>query len=144
MPKDIQRDITVVKKDDSVIYTSEQSQEFNPEDFVQVYNDTVGKLEMIRNQRDDTQEKIQDILDEYEEEMKELHTLLKNEPQNGDEVLPNSIEAETVDKYQELQELKDKKNGLEKQISQVRSQIDRMKEVAEEIAEEQDLEIKEP
>lgn len=126
-----------------VVYQREQSQRFSGEDFVQVYNDTIQNLKNIQNNVEGTQEEIQDVLDEKEDAMAQIHAFEKNQPQEDTQP---QINGATLDDLNAFMQLQQKKQQLEQQKAKarnLRSQIHDMKSAAEAVADNPEEELEE-
>lgn len=129
--------------DDQVIYKREQSQTFSAEDFATVYNDSIQNLKNIMNKIEDTEEDIQDTLEEKQEAMQQIHALCESEPQNKAQLEADSV---TVDDYNAFMQLQQKKQQVEQQRNQeanLRNQLHQMKEAAEQASETSGVELEE-
>lgn len=134
MPEDIQRNISVDVANGKVVYKNHQSQRFSPEDFVDVYNDTVNQYNMLHQQHESLQNDIEDILNSNEDAMQALHKIIEEEPQGGEPVKQDAISVDDINAYTDLKEKRQQKDQLSNQMAQIKNQIAEMRPAAEQAA----------
>jgi hypothetical protein len=141
----IQNDITanVIQNGEKVVYQNQQSQQFDAEDFVDVYNDTVANLKSTTNQIKNTEEEIQEMLEEHSEAMQQIHALVESEPQNKAQLEADSVTVDDLNIFMQLQQQKKQKEQQMQQEAQVRNQLHQMKPAAEKAAEQTGKELEE-
>jgi len=141
MPESIQKDTTVqVLEKGKIKHTNQQSQIFNAEDYIDIYNDTVQNLNMMHEQLENTEEEIMETLEENQDEMDVIHTLIEEEQQERADLTNASVSRSALNTYQQLQEKKNQKEQLQNQIAEMEDQVRTMMDAVENIAEPEDLE----
>jgi len=142
MPESVDSTLDVTRRQDGKIaHNFTRSQIFKPEDYLEIYDNTVEQVEQIKNQIKDLEEEIEDELEEHNEAMAAIHTLLAEEEQNRPEYLEeNSIEKKDIERFQELQQKKQQREQMLDRKTQIEMELDSMEPVAEKIREEMDVE----
>jgi len=144
MPKDNDQNVNVSRtQEGDVVFQRTASQRFGPEDYVQVYNDTIQTLHDKREKLEDTEEKIVNTLDEHRDSMNVLHTVLQDE-EVGEPVTDNihdSVTPAAFRDFQQLKQLKQQSEQLREQVENFEDQLEAMRPHAEDIAEEHGLEL---
>lgn len=137
----VNRDISanVSPDGEKVTYTSQNSQVFEADDFISVYNDTITQLETQLNQLENSEQQIEELLEEKEEAMQIIHTLVESEPQNDAQLEPDSLTVDDLNAFMQLQQKQQQRNQKQQQIEQIRIQIDNMQGAAERLADDEEL-----
>jgi len=129
----------ITRQNDTVIFTNEQTQRFEEEDFVEVYNDNAQNYKNLLNQLEQFENKREEILEENEEELARLHYVLGIEGPEVDEAnLEGGISEDTLQMKNELDQLKENIENLEGQKERLEEQLTEMREVAQEISDDVD------
>lgn len=132
--------INVVRNEDGgVNFSKSQTQSFDPEAFLDVYNDSVQQFKQMKQQIQQFKDKRENTLEEEEESIAAINYLLGNEtPLNPDDAgeLRDAMNEDAFEKHQEIKQTRNQINQLEKRKDQVKQEIDAMKAVAEDVADE--------
>ena len=143
MPKNYTTDFTVKDTGENIIITNENTQNFSHDDFLQVYEDTMQNLENLQGNLEDTEEEMAEMLDEKEDAMHTLHTLIKSEESKDFvELEEDSLTVDDLNAFMQLQQKRQQAEQQRQQIQQIENQVEKMQPVAEKLADEDDLPIK--
>ena len=147
MPKNYDTDFTVTDSGEDILIANENTQRFKREDFVELYEDTLNRLKQLQSQYENTEEETVEMLDEKEDAMHIIHSLVKTEEANSDEepdYQPNSLTVDDLNAFMQLQQKKQQQQQTVNQLEQVRDQLESMRPVADKISEEGVKELPEP
>lgn len=142
MPESVDSTLDVTRRQDGKIaHNFTRSQIFKPEDYLEIFDNTVEQVEQIKTQINDLEEEIEEEMDEHNDAMAAIHTLLAEEEQNEPDYLEeNVIEKSDIERFQELQQKKQQREQMLDRKTQIKKELDSMEPVAEEIREEMDVE----
>jgi len=129
-----------IRDDGDVALINNSTQVFDREDFVEIFNEHVERLQQLNQQIEDNEEEVVEKLEENN--IGALHTALEGEPNDSTDVEPNSITAEDLQVYQELQQLKQQREQLNQRSQQFRNMLEASEEAVQQIADgNEDLEV---
>lgn len=139
MANNYDTNFTVRDTGNGVKLTNENTQTFAEDDFVQVYNDTVQNLETLYKQYENTQESVEEILEEKPDAMAALHALVETQETEADYTLEeDSLTTDDLNAFLQIQQLDSKLDQIHRKIEQVRDQVESMQPVAEKLVEDSD------
>lgn len=101
-------------QNDKVKITTEIVQELDPETFMQSFKQKCADYRQIQRTIRDTENHIEDILEERDTAMKVLHSISQDEKQRGDPEA-NSVTTEDIEQYSQIK-------NAEKQLEQKREE----------------------
>jgi len=116
---------TVDGVNDTVRITTEIDQELDPESFMQSFEQKCADYRQIQRTIRDTENHIEDILEERDSAMKVLHSISQDEKQRGDPEA-NSVTTEDIEQYSQIK-------NAEKQLEQKREEKEDLKEDFEDL-----------
>lgn len=115
------RDINI--QEDKVVVRTDINTVLAPEHVVQRYNKVVNQVRQTDQSVEAYDDKLEEVLDEYNEEMAVLHTLVDDHPQDDPDNLPSSenlvnrLSSVDLQRFNNLQELKSQTNQMLEKIS---------------------------
>ena len=140
MPESVDSTLNVTRRQDGKIaHNFTRSQIFKPEDYLEIYDNTVEQVEQIKDQINELETEIEDKMEEHNEAMAAIHTMLASEDQSEPDYLEeNVIEKSDLERFQELQQKKQQREQLLDRKTQIQMELDSMESVAEQIREEKE------
>jgi len=138
MPESVDSSLNVRRRNDGKIsHSFTRDQIFKPEDYVEIYDNTVEQVEQIKKDIKKLEQEIEETIDEHEDEMAAIHTLLDSEEQNEPETLEaGAVSTEAFEVFQELQQKKQQREQMLDRKTQIMQELDSMENVVEEVREE--------
>jgi len=138
MPESVDSTLDVhIRNDGKIAHNFTKSQIFKPEDYVEIYDNTVEQVEGIKEDIEELEEEIENQLDQYEESMAAIHTLLAEEEQNQPEYLEaDALTSEDFDRFQQLKQKKQQRQKMMDRKDQIEMELSSMEEAVEEVREE--------
>lgn len=112
-----ERDVEV--REDRAAVIDEVTTYYTPKQTVQRYNRVAEQYKNLRKTVDAYQEKIEETLESFPEEMDVLHLLISDQPQEevGDtEITPNMLSNQSLQRYHNIQEMKEQIDDIKDKV----------------------------
>jgi hypothetical protein len=140
MPKSVDSTLNVRRRDDGDIsHCFTRDQVFDPEDYIEIFDNTVEQVEDLEEDIDEIEEEIEEEMEENNEAMAAIHTLLESEDQEEPDYLdPDVVTKSDLETFKELQQKKQQRENMLNRKTQIRQELDSMEPVVEELKEEMD------
>jgi len=140
--QDQEREVEV--REDRTAVVDEITTYYTPKQTVQRYNRIAQQYKNLQKTVDAYQDKIEETLESFPEEMNVLHLLISNQPQEevGDtEITPNMLSNQSLERYHNIQEMKDQISDIRGKIENSLSDADDMYPAARKLADKHGLEL---
>lgn len=136
-----QRKPELKTEDDETKIVTEITQTLDVQTFMDMFEQKCANLRNVKRTIRDTENHIQDILDQRETAMNVLHSISQDDKQRGD-VKPNSVTEEDIESFSNIKNAEEKLEAKREDREQLYSDIEELLPVAQEIAEKyEDLEL---
>lgn len=129
------------RKDGQIVIRNENVDVIDPESLVEIYNNHVNQLQDMKENIGKIEEEMEEVLQDEDNNMAELHTVLRSEPQNTGKVDPNTVTEEDLNHFQDLQEKKQRREQFQQSVQQIEEFLDDIQSTAEDVAEQVDEEL---
>jgi len=135
----VKEDKTIVKTDITTVLTPKQT--------VERYNNLVKQLKQISQSIDAYQDKIEEVLDEHNETMAALHTMIDDHPQDYPETVPEAEESvdfftnQDLQRYHNIQEMRTQLDKMNEQIQSGVDDLDNIHKAARKMADNHGFEL---
>lgn len=135
----VREDKTIVKTDVTTVLSPEQT--------VERYNNLVNQLRQIDQSIDAYENKIEEVLDEHNDTMAALHTMIDDHPQDYPETVPEGEEAvdffsnQDLQRYHNIQEMHTQLDNMKEQIQNGVDDLDEIHKAARKLADNHGFEL---
>lgn len=140
-----ERDVNI--QEDKVVIRTDVNTVLAPEHIVQRYNKLVNQVTQTDKSVEAYDDKLDEVLEEYNEEMAILHTMVDDHEQDDPDNLPpktelvNKLSSIDLQRYNNLQELKDQTDQMLEKIGNGLGDIEDLHKAAKAMADRHDYEL---